>query len=99
MPLNTPRSRILTCSLTACATVAIYFAVLAARAQQVDNLILKAEAERVAVVEKIKPTVVAVFARGGQGGGSGVLISEDGYALTNYHVTAPAGPLMQCGLP
>ena len=59
---------------------------------------LKAEAERVAVIEKIKPTVVAVFARGGQGGGSGVLISDEGYALTNFHVVQPAGPTMQCGL-
>lgn len=61
--------------------------------------VLKAEADRVAVIAKIKPSVVAVFARGGQGGGSGVLISDDGYALTNFHVVQPAGPTMQCGLP
>ncbi|MEI7685472.1 MAG: trypsin-like peptidase domain-containing protein [Planctomycetota bacterium] len=61
--------------------------------------VLKAEAERVAVVQKVKPTVVAVFARGGQGGGTGVLISPDGYALTNFHVVQPTGPTMQCGLP
>ena len=60
---------------------------------------LKAEAERVAVVEKVKPSVVAVFGAGGQGGGSGVLISDDGYALTNFHVVAGSGPVMQCGLP
>src|SRR5262249_23806744 len=55
--------------------------------------------ERAAVVAKIKPSVVAVFARGGQGGGTGVLISEDGFALTNFHVVQPTGPTMQCGLP
>lgn len=60
--------------------------------------VMKAEAERVAVVAKVKPTVVAVFARGGQGGGTGVLISDDGYALTNFHVVQPTGPTMQCGL-
>ena len=60
---------------------------------------LKAEAARVALVQKVKPSVVAVFARGGQGGGTGVLISEDGYALTNFHVVQPTGPTMQCGLP
>src|SRR5439155_2639297 len=62
-------------------------------------LVLKQEAERVAVIEKVKPTVVAVFARGGQGGGTGVLISDDGFALTNFHVVQPTGPTMQCGLP
>jgi S1-C subfamily serine protease len=61
-------------------------------------LVLKQQAERVAVIEKVKPTVVAVFARGGQGGGTGVLISDDGFALTNFHVVQPTGPTMQCGL-
>lgn len=59
--------------------------------------VLKAEADRVAVIQKIKPTVVAVFGQG-QGGGSGVLISEDGYALTNFHVVQPTGPTPRCGL-
>ena len=62
-------------------------------------VVLKAEAERVAVAKRVKPSVVAVFAKGGQGGGTGVLISEDGYALTNFHVVQPTGPTMQCGLP
>ena len=61
--------------------------------------VLAAEAERIAVVKKITPPTVAVFARGGQGGGSGVVISADGYALTNFHVAQPAGDAMKCGLP
>ena len=61
-------------------------------------MVMKAEAERVAVVAKVKPAVVAVFAAGGQGGGTGVLIDEEGYALTNFHVVQPTGPTMQCGL-
>src|ERR1700692_2715847 len=60
--------------------------------------VLKAEADRVAAIAKVKPTVVAVFARGGQGGGTGVLINDEGYALTNFHVVQPTGPTMQCGL-
>jgi len=74
-------------------------AVLSARAQSSADPVLAAQAQRVAVVEKVKPAVVAVFARGGQGGGSGVLIGKDGYALTNFHVVAGAGHVMQCGLP
>lgn len=60
--------------------------------------VLQQQQERIRVVEKVKPTVVAIFAKGGKGGGSGVLISKDGYALTNYHVVQPTGALMKCGL-
>lgn len=60
--------------------------------------VLEAEAARVAVVEKVSRSTVAVFDSQGQGGGSAVIISPDGYALTNFHVTAPCGPAMKCGL-
>jgi serine protease Do len=90
-----PRSR----SLLVLLPAAVLATALSARAQQAVSPVLKAEAERVAVVEKVKPAVVAVFSPGGQGGGSGVLISKDGYALTNFHVVAGSGPVMQCGLP
>lgn len=68
------------------------------RSQQFDPEVLKAQSARVAAVNKVSPAVVAIFARGGAGGGSGVLISDDGYALSNYHVTSGAGNTMQCGL-
>lgn len=67
-------------------------------AAEVDPRVLQAEQARVEVVKKIVPATVAVFDSGGQGGGSGVLISRDGYALTNFHVTAPCGAAMKCGL-
>jgi S1-C subfamily serine protease len=57
------------------------------------------ESQRVGVVKKVQPSVVAIFARGGNGGGSGVLISDDGFALTNFHVVQGSGPVMNCGLP
>jgi len=63
-----------------------------------DEAVLKAEAARVATVAKATPTVVCIFAHEGQGGGSGVLISPEGYALTNFHVTREAGTGMKCGL-
>lgn len=68
------------------------------RAEDVDPRVRSAEAQRIAVIEKVKPTVVAVFAPQGQGGGSGVLISPDGFALTNFHVVASMGATMHCGL-
>jgi S1-C subfamily serine protease len=67
-------------------------------ADEVNPLVLKAEAERIAVVERASSTAVAVMAPGGQGGGSAVVISPDGYALSNYHVTREAGEAMKCGM-
>ncbi len=63
-----------------------------------DDTVLAAEAERVAVIERICRPTLAIFDSSGQGGGSGVLISPDGYALTNFHVAGPTGPAMKCGL-
>src|SRR6266446_7488972 len=72
---------------------------LPSSAQDVNPAVKSAEAQRVAVIEKARPSVVAIFGPGGQGGGSGVLIDKDGYALTNFHVVEGAGNVMQCGLP
>jgi serine protease Do len=63
-----------------------------------DPSVLAAQQKRIEVVESVSPTVVAIFASSGQGGGSGVLISPDGYALSNFHVTSGAGDFMKCGL-
>lgn len=71
---------------------------LAGRAGAVPPVIAEAEARRLAAIEKVRGSVVAIFGRGGGGGGSGVLISPDGYALTNFHVVQPAGKFMKCGL-
>lgn len=64
----------------------------------VDPAVLEAQKKRVEVIDKVAPAVVAIFGPGGGGGGSGVLISKDGYVLTNFHVTQGAGDYMQCGL-
>jgi len=69
-------------------------------AQTLNSKVMEAEQKRVAVINKVKPSVVAVILQGGRNGGSGVLIDEEGYALTNWHVTSGAnGPVMKCGLP
>jgi S1-C subfamily serine protease len=65
---------------------------------EVEKVVLNAQAERIAAIKKVHPAVVAVCMQGGQGVGSGVVISPDGYALTNFHVVQPTGPRMQAGL-
>jgi serine protease Do len=65
---------------------------------QPDRAVLEAEARRIAVIEKVEPAVLSIFESRGQGGGSGVLISADGFALTNFHVVQPCGPAMKCGM-
>src|SRR5437763_1383450 len=99
MVVDIPRVR--KTRLAAGAAVAVFLTALLASspAQDIDPAVKKAEEERIAAIEKVKPSVVAVFGPGGQGGGSGVLIDEDGYALTNFHVVEGAGNVMQCGLP
>jgi S1-C subfamily serine protease len=64
----------------------------------VDESVLDAQRRRIGVVRKVASSVVAIFGKGGQGGGSGVLVSPDGYALSNFHVTRGAGTFMKCGL-
>jgi serine protease Do len=65
---------------------------------QIDPDVLQAEAARVAVIERASSATIAIFANGGQGGGSGVVISADGYALSNFHVTHECGTAMKCGM-
>ncbi|MCE9546785.1 MAG: trypsin-like peptidase domain-containing protein [Planctomycetia bacterium] len=64
---------------------------------EVDPKVLQTESARIEVVHKASAVTVAIFV-GDSGGGSGVLISPDGYALTNFHVAQPAGAAMKCGL-
>ena len=65
---------------------------------ELDPIVERAEKARVDAIAKAVPSAVSVFVPGGGGGGSGVLISPEGYALTNFHVTSPAGSFMRCSL-
>lgn len=63
-----------------------------------ESTVMQAQQQRVDVVRQVAATVVAIFSPDGNGGGSGVLISADGYALSNFHVTSATGDFMKCGL-
>jgi len=66
----------------------------AIHAADLNPNILQMESARLETIRKVSPSVVAVVT----GGGSGVLISPDGYALTNFHVVAGQSPTLKCGL-
>lgn len=72
--------------------------VVAAEPPMVPSDVLDAQSQRVEVMRRAAAATVAVFGLDGGGGGSGVLISPDGYALTNYHVSSACGDHMRCGL-
>ncbi len=84
-------TRLLTCMLT------VLLLPVFARAA-VDPAVLAAQKQRVDVIKKVSPSVVAIFGGAGQGGGSGVIVTPDGFALTNFHVASPSGNFMKCGL-
>ncbi len=70
----------------------------AAHAAQPPTEVLAAESQRIAVMAKASRSVLAIFDPAGQGGGSGVVISADGYAVSNFHVTHGCGNAMKCGM-
>ena len=77
------------------------FSPLRATAQVSDDDLAKVravEAARIAAIEKVYHTVVAIYPHNKQGGGSGVIFDPAGYALTNFHVTQGAGLTGVAGL-
>jgi S1-C subfamily serine protease len=60
--------------------------------------VLAAQRARIEAMKRASYATVAVHSKDGEGGGSGVCISADGYVLTNFHVSSPFGHRMKCGL-
>lgn len=81
-----------------CTALLISSAPLPCHGQELPGEVVKAEAARIAAIARAKASAVCVFANGGRGGGSGVVITADGYALTNFHVVKPAGSAMKCSM-
>lgn len=82
------------CALAAAAAIGQ----LASAALAVEPAVLEAQQNRIETIQRLAPAVVAIFGSGAEGGGSGVLIDAQGYALTNFHVVSGAGTFMKCGL-
>jgi serine protease Do len=64
----------------------------------VDASVLAAQQQRVDVMREASAATISIFGLEGDGGGSGVIVTPDGYALTNYHVSSACGDHMRCGL-
>lgn len=89
--------------VTALCLAAVVVCGAAAQAQERSAALeaaLKAESQRVELIERLRKTVIAIFlavpegdeeeGQPRQGGGSGVIIDAEGHALTNYHVVREA---------
>lgn len=89
--LKLPRFRI---------ALVLLFAFFASRARAIDvpPPVAAAEKDRIAAIAKATRSAVAIFTPDGNGGGSGVVITSDGYALSNFHVTSPVGDYLKCGM-
>jgi S1-C subfamily serine protease len=64
----------------------------------IADSVLKIETKRIDAIAKGSRCTIGVFGPNSQGGGSGVVISPDGYALSNYHVVEGNGPFMKCSM-
>ncbi|HLA85851.1 MAG TPA: trypsin-like peptidase domain-containing protein [Thermoguttaceae bacterium] len=85
-------------SLILCVVGCLGHYAAAAQESIVDPAVLEPESLRVEAIARASRAVLAVFSGTGQGGGSGVVISPDGLALTNFHVAQPSGHWMKCGM-
>lgn len=90
----------LNCALTGLLLLSALFLPERCQAESVvvPQSVLDAETNRIDTMSKVAPSVVAIFASEGNGGGSGVLIEPSGFAITNFHVVAELGGFMKCGL-
>ena len=70
----------------------------AAFADELPEALKKSQQQRIEAIAKASRSAVGVFGPGSHGGGSGVVISADGYALTNFHVVQSSDAFMKCSM-
>lgn len=100
MNLTTSASRMNTIFYVSMLTLLTFcHSLAAAQKPKVDQRLLDAQERRISAIAKATRSTISVFAPESEGGGSGVIISSDGYALTNYHVVDSNGAFMNCSLP
>jgi S1-C subfamily serine protease len=98
-----PRRHVLMSALAvACPTLlalSLIGGTVPALALDVPPDVLAAERQRIETIESISRSTISVFGVGDAGGGgSAVVITPDGFALTNFHVTKPLGNHLKCGM-
>lgn len=64
----------------------------------IDPSVLDAQQQRIDIMDRASAATISIFGLDGGGGGSGVIVTPDGYALTNFHVSSACGDHMRCGL-
>ena len=68
------------------------------RGDDLPAALTKAQNQRIEAIARASQTAVSVLGPGSRGGGSGVVISPDGYALTNFHVVQSCESFMKCSM-
>lgn len=76
----------------------LFSVVLVVGQDVLSKALQKAEQQRIDAVAKAIPTAVSIFGPGGNGGGSGVVVSPDGFAITNFHVIQSCKEFMKCSM-
>lgn len=80
-------------NLVAFRTLVVFFAAIpgicSAAEGTASDTVIAAQKARIAVIDRVAPSVVAIFDDKERGGGSGVIIDAQGFGLSNFHVLAP----------
>ena len=96
---NWPTRNVLMISLPNCTrTTVLLSALLWLPSPAAADTWQEREQQRIESIADVAPSVVCVMPPTGEGGGSGVLVSADGYTITNFHVVSEAGSFFKCGL-